>query len=190
MAAVRIVIVGRKLVGKSTAAKYLRERYGMSELTLSESLKQMLVLVYDIDPKYLYDQDYKEEVIPELEVTGRELMQKVGTELFRIGLPAQLPNIKLVGGGTWTHSLYRKKIRHLGKVENAIISDCRFQDEVDMFRDLGFKIARIKRDRNTESTSFDSHSSEQDQDEIKCDIEVNNNGTLEDLYKQLDDLAQ
>jgi hypothetical protein len=75
-------------------------------------------------------------------MTAREVMQFVGTEIFR-----------KMYGQVWVDSCIRKIMRD--KPKYAIITDCRFPNEGDGVLDVGGKLLRL-----TRSVSEDSHPSE------------------------------
>lgn len=168
-----IALSGCKGSGKSTLANHLKEN-GYTELTFAEPLKQLIITLFGIDPSWVYDPNKKETIIPDLGVSGRELCQVIGTELFRKGLNDYLPNLKLRGGNIWIHSMLSQLDKTNG---NIVISDCRFPDEYQALHSAGFKCLEVIRPTNV----VDTHSSEQG---CPNDGEISNNGTVEDLYNE------
>ena len=69
-----IGLVGKKNSGKTTVADYLAEKYSFTKISIADPLKQMIVKaglasyeeVYKTKPPYV-----------------RELLQKIGTDIFR-----------------------------------------------------------------------------------------------------------
>lgn len=88
----RLAFTGLAGSGKSTCAKMLT---CYKEYSFAEPLKQAVLGIFGIDPKYAYTD--KNSIIDPLGVTGRQLLQIVGTELFREDLKKHLPQLKLTG---------------------------------------------------------------------------------------------
>ena len=84
--------------------------------------------------------------------TARELMQYVGTEFFR----KIYPNV-------WADATIRKIKQESS--HTAIITDCRFPNEVDAIKNAGGKVIRLSRN----SDNKDAHSSEIALDKDKYD---------------------
>ena len=64
---------------------------------------------------------------------------------------------------------------------NHVFTDVRFQNEADYIRDLGGIIVRIVRP----GIIAQNHESELKQSEIAADIEIVNEGTIEDLHNKI-----
>lgn len=168
----RIALSGFKGSGKSTFSDHLVTK-GYHELAFAEPLKQMVINLFGIDPKWVYNAEYKETVIPELGVSGRDLCQVIGTELFRDALMKHLPTLKLRGGSIWTHALLSELDRQSGDV---VVSDCRFNNEYDVLHNNGFTVLKIER-----TTQSSNHPSEQG---CPCDDVIINTGSIDDLYRE------
>lgn len=170
----RIALTGLPEAGKSTLASYLVDHHNFEELTFAHYLKQIIVQVFNVEDKYVYDPEFKKVIIPQLNVTGRELMQKIGTELFRHELHKQLPQLTLTGNSIWIHALV-EDIKGYSVDTNIVVSDCRFQNEYDILKSLGFTVVKINRDICKGS----SHLSDSG---CPYDLELDNNNTEEELY--------
>jgi ribosomal protein S16 len=104
--------------------------------------------------------------------------------LFRDALPKLLPDMKLDGCSVWIKLLdiYIKKNPN----KNLVISDVRFSDEAKYIQSIGGYIIKI--DRKLEQPSdIAKHQSENQN--VSYDIILNNNGSLDDLKKNIDTIA-
>lgn len=206
-----IILAGKKQSGKSTVAKHLVQKYGYKELALATNLKKACVKLvkffydtkiklkefnrpskdYDgVSLKHLFDEydgisvRFVERVERVKKVqktdgfTYRELLQYVGTDILR----------NLFGNDIHTLAM----LKNIIPGEKYIISDCRFQDEIDTIASY-CKLSKIKMtvlyiNRAKEMDVFfekDQHISE------KLDIKtinhkIYNSSTLEVLYSQVD----
>ena len=76
------------------------------------------------------------------------------------------------------------------KTENVYVSDVRYPNEFFVLKNRGFTMVRLTRDNRFVSTDTNvtSHSSENSLQDYPWDIIMSNNGSLVDLYAQLDQL--
>ena len=76
-----IALVGRAGSGKDLAAEHLVGHYGFVQGSFADSLKYMLEAHFverGIDYAHIYEPGQKDLLIPELGVSARELMQRLG----------------------------------------------------------------------------------------------------------------
>ncbi len=78
----------------------------------------------------------------------------------------------------------------VSKTENVYVSDVRYPNEFFVLKNRGFTMVRLTRDNRFVSadTNVTSHSSENSLQDYPWDIIISNNGSLVDLYAQLDQL--
>jgi len=78
----------------------------------------------------------------------------------------------------------------VSKTENVYVSDVRYPNEFFVLKNRGFTMVRLTRDNRFVSTDTNvtSHSSENSLQDYPWDIIISNNGSLVDLYAQLDQL--
>lgn len=173
-------LTGKKQSGKSTAAAYLCAHHDFEEKMFAAPLKEMAAIVLDTDPKYFQGSEaQKNEPIPYWNVTGREFLQRVGTELFRNELPKHLPQLE----GFWLKRL-EKNLREAAPGSRIVVSDVRFQDEANMIRRLGGKIVGIIVPYKEDSYEHvDIHESENQI--IECDAIIVNQKN-NSFYDELD----
>ncbi len=70
----------------------------------------------------------------------------------------------------------------------VVISDCRFQNEYNKLKSLGFLIVRIERNFEGTDTNDNNHYCESQLDNAKFDIILENNDTIDDFIQIIDDL--
>ncbi len=177
--------------GKTTVEQYLQSQ-GFVSLSFADALKK-IGKIFGFDHDQMYGtQQQKMEIHKNLNVSGREFLQKVGTELFRNNIRKVLPNFSITYG-IWSDIV----MRQLDTSQNTVISDVRFLDEVKMIKDKGGIIIRIVRD-NREigdnlnipepfQTDISQHASEKM--DIPYDFIIYNDGSLEKLYNSVKNLT-
>ena len=120
-----IGIAGKSGHGKDTAANLLVTRHGYTRIAYADALRHMLELGLGIEQRWLTTD--KNQVIPWLGVTGRHLMQTLGTEWGR----------HLVCEDIWRRALINRIEGLSGVTDRIVISDVRFQNEADWVRSVG-----------------------------------------------------
>jgi hypothetical protein len=173
-----IGLTGKKSSGKSTVANYLEVQWLFKQLAFADPLKKGLIEIFGIDDLSFYGTEYdKNKIDSYWKSSGRELMQLIGSEIFRDYLPKILPQL---------HNIWvRRMEKNLIELNNSyiVISDCRFKEEADLIHKYGGIIINIQRD-NLEST--DLHQSETQY--IKPDYVLENNNNINKFYKSIDQL--
>lgn len=173
---------GLKESGKDTAGKYLVERYGFTRLSFAALLKQSAAAALGIDPELWETWKNDPDAVLTLTVGGvvivqitvREYLQRYGTEAHR----------DIFGEDFWRKALWASLPESDGTDRRYVITDARFEDELsDVVRKDGLNI-RILREA-VEGTG-DTHASEAVADADLIDFYVRNNGTMDELYEQLD----
>ncbi len=114
--------------GKSTAAKYLEEKYGYERKHIAEPLRAMLAVLLkanglsaEMITRYL-EGDLKEQVIPELGITSRQAQITLGTEWGRTYVSQDL------WANTWG--------RGIGRNDKVMNDSVRFPNEEEAIFDL------------------------------------------------------
>lgn len=180
-----IGLVGKKQVGKSTAAAYLEQNYGFVRVNfkdaLIEELKQnfpdLLRAIYNAEQElYSYPAESIDGLFTNKSPLIRTLMQNYGTEVCRREDPDY-----------WTNR-WVQKVWALGSDTNIVTDDVRFLNEASRLRGQAGIIIRLNR---TDMTHTDSHTSETEQDSIVADYEITCvGGDHEKLYRELDDILK
>ena len=181
-----IVLCGGIGSGKSTACDYLVQSLGFEETSFAEPLKKLAVSL-GFDEKDVYGtQEDKMRVNPYWGISGRQFMQRFGTDITR-------KNSHLLGEGisnVWIKAVECKMEKAKVKGTNLVVSDGRFEDEIEAVRKYGGIVVKLRRGNVYESNHESNHESEKNFDKIKADYEYNNVGSKEDLYEFLSNLRE
>jgi hypothetical protein len=178
-----IGFLGRKRNGKDTCADYLVEKYDCIKIAFADPIKEIIKILFNLSDEQLYG-DKKEEVDVNWGVSPRNIMQFIGTEIFRNKIGALLPEIK---DDFWVKS-FEAKIKHMDNNKIILVSDVRFQNEVDVIKKLGGII--IKVERPAMKMDYDAHISESLIDNItNYNYLIKNDKTLELLYIELESVV-
>ena len=183
-----IGICGKKFSGKDTMADHLVKKYGYHKLSLGDPLKQALQVIFGFSDTQLWGSE-KEQFDFFWQITPREIMQSVGTELFRVHFGQLYPHI---GGEIWVMSLqhHMEQLIQQG-ISTFVVPDIRFPNEVQWLRRHGGTLVQVTRITTEETTKVGvDHISEHalDQKEDRPDYIIENNGTYEELYQKVDHL--
>lgn len=171
-----IGILGKKRSGKDTIADYL-SKYGYQKDAMANPLKEVSRIMFDFNDQQLYG-DQKEVKDEFWNITPREVLQFLGTEIVQYKFQELLPGI---GRKFWV-KLFLKKYQ--GKKVKIVVSDIRFQHEVDLIHSLGGKVIKLER---PDLKTNDEHASEIELDSVKNhDYTIKNNGTIDELYHKVD----
>lgn len=182
--------------GKTTAADYLQRYYGYKRLHIAEPLRAMLRTLLKrfgySDPeitRYLTG-DLKEQIIPCLGVTSRWAQISLGTEWGR----------EQIGTDLWARLWSHEASGFPAPMNDSV----RFPNEETAIRRIGGKTILIRR-KGTNPAAFKwgfvgkllyhafglmwgVHDSER-VDRLRPDFVIDNDGTLDDLYRDLDSVV-
>jgi len=192
--------------GKDTVADYLVNFHEFRRESFANTLKDAVSAVFGWDRTLLEGRtkearEWREQVdswwaerldMPAL--TPRLMLQLWGTEVCRRGFHDDI----------WIASL-ENKLRN--SRDNVVISDCRFPNEITSIRGAGGKILWVKRGELPDwyNTAIKAnlgnnvaindlkmqkiHASETAWVGTKFDVEIDNNGTIDELYRQIQTLV-
>ena len=203
-----IGIVGFIGSGKDTVADYLVNFHGFRRESFANSLKDAVSQVFGWDRDMLEGRTKQSREWRETkdewwskrlkrEITPRWVLQYWGTEVVRKGFHDDM----------WVASL-ENRLR--SSTDDIVITDCRFPNEIKAIRNAGGRVIRIK--RGTEPEWYDAaksvnkgpsrnmswalskqkmeklgvHASETAWVGSKFDAVLNNDGTLDELYTQVE----
>ena len=203
-----IGIVGFIGSGKDTVADYLVNFHGFKRESFANSLKDAVSQVFGWDRELLEGRTNQSRIWRETkdewwskrlkqEITPRYVLQYWGTEVVRKGFHDDM----------WVASL-ENRLR--SSTDDIVITDCRFPNEIKAIRGACGKVVRIK--RGPEPVWFDDarsmnkgatrnmswalskrrieelriHASETAWVGQKFDATLNNDGTLDELYSQIE----
>ena len=201
--------------GKGAVSDYLQQQHNFKHLSFADSLKYAVSAIFGWDFELLKgataeSRIWREQVdqwwskrlnIPNL--TPRWILQQWGTEVGRHSFHTDI----------WLASLERKLANMQG---NVVIDDCRFVNEIQSVRNQNGVLIRIKRGAKPEwyqtallelnylknigyETGFESrmareypgvHISEWGWVDQKFDYEIENDGTLQELYLKIDNIVK
>lgn len=169
-----IGLKGKKLSGKDTTGKILAKEFGFTTIAFAEPLKQAAMIIFDLSEDQVHDQALKEQVDPRWGLSPRRILQVMGTEVGR-----QLcPNI-------WVERAMMRVQKE--PKTNWVITDLRFVNEAEAIKEAGGIVVEVQRP-GAGTGNNEQHVSEQEQDHIKPDYIISNDGTLEDLERKVKDL--
>lgn len=171
-----IAISGYGEAGKDTVVAILINRLGYVRRAFADPLKRICADLVDVPVHYWHDRKLKSATLeahgyPDL--TPDQIAVKVGTEVGRNVHP-----------DVWV----RKVTNDLAPGERVAFSDCRFPNEAAAVKSLGGIVLRV--DRPGTKPRIDRltglpHVSDVALDDYAFDARIVNDGTLEDLEKQV-----
>ena len=177
-----IGLTGLAGTGKDTVADRLCAEHGFERHAFAEPIRDMLAAMLtgaNIDYAYLFERDLKERPVPHLGISGRRLMQTLGTEWGRSLDPDLWVRLAAITLGL--HGASSAPIH-----DRIVITDVRFPNEAAWIESLGGRVVRVTRP----APAVAAHVSEQHIAQLPCTLAIDNTGTLADLHDQVDELAR
>lgn len=182
-------LTGRKGVGKSVAATYLKEKTGAKQINFKDAMiKEMQEnfpdLLHELEEIYFDGERIKcvDDLFKVKPPAMRRLMQNYGTNVrrkqdeyywVRHWLMATLD----LGGSR----------AHQATLTNVVVDDVRFHNEAQAVRDQGGIIIRLER---PDIQATDTHISETEMDAIAPDYTITvGKGEFEKLYTELAEIV-
>lgn len=197
--------------GKDTIADYLCTFHGFKRMSFASSLKDAVSSVFGWNREYLEGstkasrawREQKDEWWSNrlgMEITPRWVLQYWGTEVCRNGFHNDI----------WVASV-ENKLRQSD--ENIVITDCRFANEIKSIKEIGGITMRVTRGQPPEwydaAVSYNKgehgnmswslskakldrnrvHASEYSSVGLDYDHYIDNNGTIDDLHKQVNSVV-
>lgn len=170
--------------GKGAVCDILKEQ-SYVEYAFADPLKK-IAITFGFEPHQVYGtQEQKLEINNFWGISGREFMQKFGTEICRETLVATLPQMKLNGLTVWAR-LFEKYYEE-NKHTNIVVGDVRFADEAAVIKRNGGYVICIVRDYETPE-NVAMHKSEMQH--YGVDFTIENNGTLIDLKNKVNEVLE
>lgn len=172
-----IGITGKKFNGKSTLAMILCN-HGFIEKSFADPLKKACRELFLLSDEQLYGSEKETPDDRWFGITPRKLLQFVGTDLLRNQMDLLIPELKqdifIHNFELWYNANMNIKV---------VISDIRFQNELDIIKSLGGIVIKVERNLDYET---DNHISEKGIDELKgIDYVISNNSSIEELEKSI-----
>jgi hypothetical protein len=197
--------------GKDTIADYLCTFHGFKRMSFASSLKDAVSSVFGWNREYLEGstkasrlwREQKDEWWSKrlgIEITPRWVLQYWGTEVCRNGFHNDI----------WVASV-ENKLRQTD--ENIVITDCRFANEIKSIKEIGGITMRVTRGQPPDwydaAVSYNKgehgnmswslskakldrnrvHASEYSSVGLDYDHYIDNNGTIDDLHKQVNSIV-
>jgi len=165
-----IGISGKKRRGKDTAAMYLSSLLGGSNtktMYWATKLKIAAAEMLGLPPYHFFtdaNKDKKYEIAAAIFMTGRQILQLLGTDCFRA----------LFHPNFWVFQVMRDILAR--KEKFIIIPDTRFPNEYEAIKDQGGYVIRVE--RTMPVMDGDDHVSETALDGYDFDLVVDNNGDI------------
>lgn len=169
---VRFLLMGKAGAGKDTAAEYLVRRYGFRRYAFADKLKEVA--------SDLWPEEFAGSRKP------RRLLQELGTAA------------RGVDPLVWVRFVFRQL--EAENPDRAVITDGRLLNEYRSCREAGFLVIRVDcpdgvrlarltaRDGRPPYPEEASHPSEREIELAEPDFILDNSGSADDLYRQIDDL--
>jgi hypothetical protein len=163
--------------GKDTAADYAIKNYGYTKASFAEPIREAL---FRLNPKINVGgfsqaslatavKSFGWEDLKTFSVDVRPLMQRLGTEVGR----------EMFGDNFWVEAA----LDRIPDGAKVVFSDVRYPNEADSIKALGGQIYRINRDGVGPANG---HPSETALNDYAFDGRIDNSGTVEQLYGQID----
>ena len=168
-----IGITGKASSGKDTIAHYLWGRHAFTSIAFADPLKLAAKAMFGLTSAQTWDADQKEVVIPHWGMSPRQIFQLLGTEAAK----------PVFGKDVWIKR-WRISYDMLSRTDHIVVPDVRFDEEAEAIRGLGGVIVEVQRGVGLQG-STGTHASELGLLKLP-DYVIDNNGTLEDLFMQVE----
>jgi hypothetical protein len=161
--------------GKDTVAERLMAVHGFTPSSFAAPLRQAASEAFGVDYWDFVDRDKKDKVNPYWGMPPRQMLQRMGTEMFR----------DVMGTDFWLRrwALTYKEVAH---TDNVTVSDVRFENEAALIRETGGVIVHLSRP-GLENVEGD-HASAKGVKMRVGDMALNNDKDIPALFKAVDAL--
>ena len=201
-----IALSGYKGSGKDKVADYLIDVYGFKRYAFADTIKEMVSEQYNIPLNYFHDQQQKERALPQYPVDPQDAFSEMVTDFMdkelhpvpwdvRYWTPRALCILegsvkRSVNSNYWVDividQINSDKIK--SEFTNVVITDLRYTSETNRllkaFPDI--EIVRIDRFDSVDCTD----PSERDLDNYDFPTTLDNRGSLQDLYDNVDNFME
>ena len=133
-----IGVIGPIGGGKDTIADYLIQRHGYKKLSFATRVKDVAAVAFGwertlLEGDTLTSRAWREEVDAFWNITPRQALQRIGTEMFR----------GHIADDFWLR-IVEKQISE-STAKGIVITDCRFENEIRLIQRLGGTIIQVQR---------------------------------------------
>ena len=174
MNGILIGLTGKALAGKDTVAGHLHRLHEFSRLAFADPLREGIKAMFGLGD-WNFTPEGKERVVEWIGKTPRELLQTLGTQWGR----------DLVHQQIWCRLMDQRIKPRMAYGRRVVITDVRFVDEARYIHSHGGQIWRVLRP-GAATTAHSDHTSKQESQRIVADVDLLNDGTLEQLFEQVD----
>lgn len=200
-----IALSGKMASGKDTFADVLIGRYSFNKISIADPLRNLCARVFYIDPAMFLDRDKKDAQMKRIYVdfhdidairyivetewgyTISEEVRNAMEEFHGKELDTPRDVLRFVGNmlrdnldqDIWINLALHKIKETGGKI---VITDARFENEREVFRQLGAILVLIKRNDNGESSEHEFNLGNDDE----YDVVFTNDGTLHAYQSEID----
>lgn len=181
-------IRGEAGAGKDTMAEHLESLYDFKKMSFATALKKIVVILTGWTMEFVNGTNpelrpLRETLVhPFYKMTCRQLLQFIGTDLFRNQLHADV----------WIEcerneiAEYANSCKEQNKQARIVFTDARFPNEVDMIQGLGGAMFKVNRPGvNLLSSDTKKHISEADFP-VNNEIVLMNDGSLNDFIRKVE----
>jgi hypothetical protein len=174
-----IGITGIKESGKDLAATYIHQFYKYKIFKFAAPIIEIIIFLLKsagVSKKniYKYTTSNKEDIVPEVNASYRMLAKGIGTTWGR----------DFIKNDIWINIVELAS----ADCKKVVISDLRLDNEAEWIKNKDPKNIIIKLNRNT--GNVDDHITEAGINPSYIDYTIDNNGSLGDLYKELDKILK
>lgn len=183
-----VFLCGYSRCGKDTLANHLASNHGYIHLKISRPLKDAIKILFNLTEDQV-ESDLKDSVDTQWNVTPRDIMKFVGTDMFQYKIKDLFPN---QGRNFWIDLLLNKiTTDYLNKDANIVVSDLRFMHEyiaIQEFMDkhndgnVVVKIVKIAHIGATRIYQQDKHNSETEHLSFQYDVILENEKNNKDAF--------
>ena len=192
-----VAVAGARRCGKDVIADHLCNKHGFQKMRFADPLKRMVSEAFGFTMEQVDGHD-KDVVDDTYGLTPRRVLQFMGTEIMQYRLREILPS---VGRTFWARRLLDELAKCRRVPAKIVISDMRFMHEYRYLADElasrvpdavlhVIKVERPRSDDRPMSATIDQHASETEWKDVPETALFLNDGTLDDLRKQVDEFAR
>lgn len=171
-----IALCGLAGSGKNAVASILRRNHSFGVIAFADPIYDAVAAITGMHRRELEDRAIKEQVIPWLGKSPRELLQTLGTEWGR----------NTVRDDIWIQRAMQAA-KHYSRVA---VCDCRFANEAQAVLRAGGAVWQIRRHASGLAGSAARHASEAGIPDRLVSLRIDNDGSLEDLEVAVDAACQ